>query len=65
VGLGGGRPAKSIGWHATFGVDSDQNFLNTCLHDKGKAMAVEKVGGGRTHWPAGHMARSVEIPMAL
>jgi hypothetical protein len=22
-------------------------------------MAVEKVGGGRTHWPVGHMARLV------
>jgi hypothetical protein len=31
--------------------------LDTCLHEKGKAMAVEKVGGAQTHWPAKHMAR--------
>jgi hypothetical protein len=46
VGLGGGRPAS-------FWVSSGQNFLDTCLHEKGKAMAAEKVGGCRTHWPAG------------
>jgi hypothetical protein len=28
-----------------------------CLDEKGKAMAVEKVGGGQTHWPAGDVAR--------
>jgi hypothetical protein len=60
VGPGGGRPAKSLGRPASFSVSSDQNFLDTCLHEKGKAMAVEKVGGGRTHWPTGHMARSAD-----
>jgi hypothetical protein len=31
--------------------------LDTCLHKKGKATAVEKVGGGQTRWPADHVAR--------
>jgi hypothetical protein len=39
VGPGGGRPVN-------FYVDSDQNFVDTCLHEKGKAKAVKKVGGG-------------------
>jgi hypothetical protein len=30
--------------------------MDTCLHEKGKAKAVKKVGGGRTHWLASHMA---------
>jgi hypothetical protein len=48
------------GWPAaSFWVSSDQNFLDTCLHEKGKAMAVEKVGRCWTHWPARHVARSV------
>jgi hypothetical protein len=34
-------------------------FVHTCLHKKGKAKVVEKVGGGRTTWPAGHVARPV------
>jgi hypothetical protein len=46
VGPGDGRPAKSHARSASFCVSSKQNFLDTCLHDKGKAMAVEKVGGG-------------------
>jgi hypothetical protein len=50
VGPGGGRSAN-------FCVSLAQGFLNTCLDEKGKAMAVEKVGGGRTHWPASHVAR--------
>jgi hypothetical protein len=49
-GLGGGWPAKSLGRPASFWVCSYQNFLDTCLHEKGKAMVVEKVHGGRTHW---------------
>jgi hypothetical protein len=28
-----------------------------CLHEKGKAMAVERVSGGQTHWSTGHVAR--------
>jgi hypothetical protein len=28
-----------------------------CLHEKGKTMAMENVGGGQTHWPASHVAR--------
>jgi hypothetical protein len=51
--------AKSLGRSTSFRVGSNQNFLDTCLYEKGKAMAVEKVGGGRTHWPAGHVARLV------
>jgi hypothetical protein len=54
VGPVGGRLAKSLGRLANLWVGSDQNFLDTCLHEKGKAMAVEKVSGSRTHWPAGH-----------
>jgi hypothetical protein len=50
MGLGGG-------WPDSFWVGLDQNFLDTCLHQKGKAMAVEKVGGGRTHWSGGQVAR--------
>jgi hypothetical protein len=28
-----------------------------CAHKKGKAMAVEKFGGGQTTWPPGQLAR--------
>jgi hypothetical protein len=31
--------------------------LDMCLHEKVKAMAVDKVSGGRTHWPAGNVAQ--------
>jgi hypothetical protein len=48
------RPAKSIGRLVSFSVGSDQNFLYTCLHEKGNAMAVKKVSEGQTHWPASH-----------
>jgi hypothetical protein len=41
---------------ANFYVSSDQNVVDTCLHEKGKDKAVKKVGGGRTHWPASHVA---------
>jgi hypothetical protein len=44
---GGGRPAKSSGRSARFYVGLDHDFVHTCLHKKGKAKAVEKVGGGR------------------
>jgi hypothetical protein len=30
--------------------------MDTCLHEKGKAKAVEKVGGGLSTQPAGHVA---------
>jgi hypothetical protein len=30
------------------------SFMHTCLHERGKAKEVEKVGGGSTTWPAGH-----------
>jgi hypothetical protein len=49
MGAGGGRPAN-------FYVGSDQNFMDTCLHENGKAKAVKKVGGDQTHWLAGHVA---------
>jgi hypothetical protein len=32
-------------------------FMHTCLHEKGKTKVVEKVGGGRTTWPADHVAK--------
>jgi hypothetical protein len=31
--------------------------MHMCLHEKGKAKAVEKVGGGGIMWSASHMAR--------
>jgi hypothetical protein len=40
-----------------FYVGFARGFVHMCLHEKGKAMAVEKVGGGRTTWLASHMAR--------
>jgi hypothetical protein len=32
-------------------------FVHTCLHEKGKAKVVEKVGGGQTTWPPDNVAR--------
>jgi hypothetical protein len=46
VDLGGGQLTKSLGQPASFCVSLDQNFLDTCLHEKGKAMVMKKVGGG-------------------
>jgi hypothetical protein len=46
VGLGGGLPAKSPGLLAMFYVGLARGFMHTCPHQKGKAKAVEKVGGG-------------------
>jgi hypothetical protein len=57
VGLWGGQPAKSPGRPARFYVGLARGFVHTCLHKKGKDKAVEKVGGGRTTWPAGHVAK--------
>jgi hypothetical protein len=37
-----------------FHVGLARGFMCMCLHEKGKAKAVEKVGGGKTTWPAGH-----------
>jgi hypothetical protein len=51
-----GWPASKIPWPANFYVSSDKNFVDTCLHEKGKAKAVKKVGEGQTHWPTGHVA---------
>jgi hypothetical protein len=53
-----GWPAGQIIWPASqllcrFGM----RLFGTRLHEKGKTMAVEKVSGGRSHWPAGHVAR--------
>jgi hypothetical protein len=39
VGPGGGRPTK-------FYVSLACGFVHTCLHKKGNAKEVEKVGGG-------------------
>jgi hypothetical protein len=47
VGSGGGQSAR-------FYVGLVHGFVHTCLHEKGKVMAVDKVGGGRTTWPAGN-----------
>jgi hypothetical protein len=56
VGPGVGQPAKSLGRPTSFWVGTNQNILDTCLYEKGKAMVVEKVSGGWTHWPIGHVA---------
>jgi hypothetical protein len=45
-----GRPTR-------FCVGLVRGFVDTCLHKKGKAKVVEKVGGGQTTWPIGHVAR--------
>jgi hypothetical protein len=39
MGSGGGQPAN-------FCVGFARGFLDMCLHEKGKTMAVEKVSGG-------------------
>jgi hypothetical protein len=57
MGPGGGQPAKSPSRSARFYVSLARGFMDTCLHEKGKAKAVENVSGGRTTWPAGHVAR--------
>jgi hypothetical protein len=54
VGPGGGRLAKSPGRSAMFYVGLAHGFVHMCLHEMGKAKAVENVSGGRTTWPAGH-----------
>jgi hypothetical protein len=56
----GGRPTKSPGWPIRFYVSLVRGFVHTCLHEKGKAKVVEKVGGGQTTWPAGHVARPAD-----
>jgi hypothetical protein len=43
---GGGRPAKSPSRAARFYVCLARGFAHMCLHEKGKAKAVEKVSGG-------------------
>jgi hypothetical protein len=42
VGPWGGRPAR-------FYVGLARGFVHTCLHEKGKAKAIEKVGGDQTN----------------
>jgi hypothetical protein len=64
VGPGGGRLAKSPGRSVRFYVCLASGFVHTCLHEKGKAKMVEKVGGGRTTWPVGHVARPVDHHLA-
>jgi hypothetical protein len=49
---------------ARFYVSSAHGFVHTCLHEKWKAKAVEKVGGGRTTWPASHVARPAGTHLA-
>jgi hypothetical protein len=56
VGLGGVRSAKSHGRSARFYVGLARGFVDTCLHEKGKAKAVEKVGGDLSTRPADHVA---------
>jgi hypothetical protein len=64
VGLGGGQPVKSPGRPARFYVGLARSFVHTCLHKKGKDKAVEKVGGGRTTWPADHVAKPASHHLA-
>jgi hypothetical protein len=56
VGPGGGPLTKSPGRPAWFYVGLARGFVHTCLHEKGKAKVVEKVSGGQTTWPTGHVA---------
>jgi hypothetical protein len=60
-GTKGGQPAKSLGRPTRFYVGLARNFVHMCLHEKGKAKAVDKVGGGRTTWPAGQLPHG-ELP---
>jgi hypothetical protein len=46
VGLGDGQPAKSHSRPARFYASLARGFMHMCLHEKGKAKAVDKVGGG-------------------
>jgi hypothetical protein len=57
---GGGWPAKSPGRPARFYVSLAHSFVHTCLHEKGKAKAMEKDGGGRTTWPISHVGRPAD-----
>jgi hypothetical protein len=57
VGPRGGRLAKSPGRPARFYGGLAHGIVQMCLHEKGKAKTVEKVGGGQTTWPASHVAR--------
>jgi hypothetical protein len=64
MGPGGGQPAKSPSPSARFYVSLARGFMDTCLHEKGKAKAVENVSGGRITWPAGHVARPASHHLA-
>jgi hypothetical protein len=41
-----GQPTKSLGQPCRFYVSLVRDFMHTCLHEKGRTMAVEKVDGG-------------------
>jgi hypothetical protein len=49
------HPRNVPAWSARFYVGLVHGFLDTCLHEKGKAKGVEKVGGGLSTRPAGHI----------
>jgi hypothetical protein len=55
-GPGGCQLAKSPGWLARFYVGLARSFMVTCLHEKGKAKAVEEVGRGLSIRLAGQVA---------
>jgi hypothetical protein len=43
-----GQPNPLAGRPARFYVGLAHSFVHTCLHEKGKAKAMEKVGGSQT-----------------
>jgi hypothetical protein len=51
--------AKSPCWLARFYVGLACDSVHMCLHEKGKAKAVEKICGGQITWPTGHVVRLV------
>jgi hypothetical protein len=51
--LTSGSRGSLVTW---FYVGLAHSFMHTCLHEKGKAKVVEKVSGGQTTWPTGHVA---------
>jgi hypothetical protein len=59
VGPNGGRPADQI--LCRFG----RGFVHTCLQKKGKAKAVEKVGGSQITWSVSHVARPTDHVVRL
>jgi hypothetical protein len=55
-----GWPTGEIPW-PTGQVLCQFGPRHTCLHEKGKAKAVEKVSGGQTTYPAGHQLVSYRL----